>query len=94
MITVDNYSRIRMFNHLNYFLRLSSAIYKHIAYAWTRMQLHISHANELTDGPFWIYSHVICRIALEAKLPSVQISALEHMHYSHMIRFGNTERAR
>ncbi|XP_010549170.1 PREDICTED: protein TONSOKU-like [Tarenaya hassleriana] len=34
------------------------------------------------------------RIALEANLPSVQISALENMHYSHMIRFENSEQAR
>ncbi|CAA7053050.1 unnamed protein product [Microthlaspi erraticum] len=34
------------------------------------------------------------RIALEAKLPSIQISALENMHYSHMMRFGNTKQAR
>ncbi|XWS29403.1 hypothetical protein CRYUN_Cryun24cG0026500 [Craigia yunnanensis] len=34
------------------------------------------------------------RIALEAKLPSIQLSALENMHYSHMIRFDNVEEAR
>ncbi|CAH8321495.1 unnamed protein product [Eruca vesicaria subsp. sativa] len=34
------------------------------------------------------------RIALKANLPSVQLSALEHMHYSHMIRFGNAKEAR
>ncbi|OMO57086.1 Leucine-rich repeat, ribonuclease inhibitor subtype [Corchorus capsularis] len=34
------------------------------------------------------------RIAVEAKLPSVQLSALENMHYSHMIRFNNVEEAR
>ncbi|KAF2558451.1 hypothetical protein F2Q68_00017301 [Brassica cretica] len=33
-------------------------------------------------------------IALKANLPSVQLSALEHMHYSHMIRFGNAKEAR
>ncbi|KAJ0098287.1 hypothetical protein Patl1_27847 [Pistacia atlantica] len=34
------------------------------------------------------------RIAVEANLPSVQLSALENMHYSHMIRFDNVEEAR
>ncbi|XP_057967784.1 protein TONSOKU isoform X2 [Malania oleifera] len=34
------------------------------------------------------------RIAVEANLPSVQVSALENMHYSHMIRFDNVEEAR
>ncbi|KAL0008026.1 hypothetical protein SO802_009528 [Lithocarpus litseifolius] len=33
-------------------------------------------------------------IAIEANLPSVQLSALENMHYSHMIRFDNVEEAR
>ncbi|PKI45235.1 hypothetical protein CRG98_034362, partial [Punica granatum] len=34
------------------------------------------------------------RIAVEANLPSIQLSALENMHYSHMIRFDNIEEAR
>ncbi|XP_022132859.1 protein TONSOKU isoform X2 [Momordica charantia] len=34
------------------------------------------------------------RISVEANLPSVQLSALENMHYSHMIRFDNVEEAR
>ncbi|VVA98138.1 unnamed protein product [Arabis nemorensis] len=34
------------------------------------------------------------RFALKANNPSVQLSALEHMHYSHMIRFGNAKEAR
>ncbi|KAJ6991180.1 hypothetical protein NC653_019397 [Populus alba x Populus x berolinensis] len=34
------------------------------------------------------------RIAVNANLPSVQLSALENMHYSHMIRFDNEEEAR
>ncbi|KAL4644059.1 hypothetical protein ACB092_02G135700 [Castanea dentata] len=34
------------------------------------------------------------RIAIEANLPSVQLLALENMHYSHMIRFDNVEEAR
>ncbi|CAK7355042.1 unnamed protein product [Dovyalis caffra] len=34
------------------------------------------------------------RIAVKANLPSVQLSALENMHYSHMIRFDNKEEAR
>ncbi|KAA3477919.1 protein TONSOKU-like isoform X1 [Gossypium australe] len=33
-------------------------------------------------------------IAVEAKLPSIQLSALENVHYSHMIRFDNVEEAR
>ncbi|GMP25439.1 hypothetical protein CsSME_00002310 [Camellia sinensis var. sinensis] len=33
-------------------------------------------------------------IALKVDLPSVQLSALENMHYSHMIRFDNVEEAR
>lgn len=35
-----------------------------------------------------------CRISVQAKLPSAQLSALENMHYSHMIRFDNVEEAR
>nr|XP_027074129.1 protein TONSOKU-like isoform X1 [Coffea arabica] len=34
------------------------------------------------------------RIALGAKIPSVQLSALENIHYCHMIRFDNAEKAR
>ncbi|XP_077242137.1 tetratricopeptide repeat (TPR)-containing protein [Tasmannia lanceolata] len=34
------------------------------------------------------------RIAIQGNLPSVQISALENMHYSYMIRFDNVGKAR
>ncbi|XP_016500301.1 protein TONSOKU isoform X2 [Nicotiana tabacum] len=34
------------------------------------------------------------RIATQAKKPSIQLSALENMHYSQMIRFDNVEEAR
>ncbi|KQK02062.1 protein TONSOKU isoform X2 [Brachypodium distachyon] len=34
------------------------------------------------------------RIALEGDLPNVQLSALENMHYSHMVRFDNVEEAK
>ncbi|XP_023641171.1 protein TONSOKU isoform X2 [Capsella rubella] len=34
------------------------------------------------------------RIASKANLPSIQLTALEQMHYSHMMRFGNTHKAR
>ncbi|MCD7454990.1 hypothetical protein HAX54_026718 [Datura stramonium] len=34
------------------------------------------------------------RIAIQAKKPSIQLSALENMHYSQMIRFDNVEEAR
>ncbi|KAM0896424.1 hypothetical protein ACQ4PT_023195 [Festuca glaucescens] len=34
------------------------------------------------------------RIAMEGDLPSVQLSALENMQYSHMVRFNNIEEAK
>ncbi|EPS65129.1 hypothetical protein M569_09649, partial [Genlisea aurea] len=34
------------------------------------------------------------RIAVDSNLPSLQLSALENVHYSHMIRFNNVEEAR
>ncbi|RVW85361.1 Protein TONSOKU [Vitis vinifera] len=37
---------------------------------------------------------ILVKIAVQANLPSVQLSALENMHYSHMIRFDNLEEAR
>ncbi|KAE8705157.1 protein TONSOKU-like isoform X2 [Hibiscus syriacus] len=40
------------------------------------------------------FSKAIKWIATEAKLPSIQLSALENMHYSHMIRSDNVEEAR
>lgn len=43
---------------------------------------------------FLVFSFLNYRIAVEANLPSVQLSALENMHYSHMIRFDNIEEAR
>jgi hypothetical protein len=32
-----------------------------------------------------------CRIAVEANLPGVQLSALENMHYINMIRFDDED---
>jgi hypothetical protein len=37
---------------------------------------------------------MICRIAVEADLPNVQLSALENMQYSHMVRFNNIKDAK
>ncbi|KAG2662074.1 hypothetical protein PVAP13_1KG494580 [Panicum virgatum] len=34
------------------------------------------------------------RIAVDGDLPNVQLSALENMHYSHMVRFDNIEEAK
>lgn len=34
------------------------------------------------------------RMAAKGNLPSVQLSALENMHYSHMIRFDNAKEAK
>ncbi|RVW32723.1 Protein TONSOKU [Vitis vinifera] len=36
---------------------------------------------------------ILVKIAVQENLPSVQLSALENMHYSHMIRFDNLEEA-
>ncbi|KAM0957376.1 hypothetical protein TB1_024864 [Malus domestica] len=35
-----------------------------------------------------------CRLAVEANLPSVQLTALQNMHYSRMIRFDNVVEVR
>lgn len=38
---------------------------------------------------------ILCyRIAVQSNLPSVELSALENMHYSQMIRFDNVEESR
>lgn len=37
---------------------------------------------------------MIFRIAVEGNLPNVQLSALENMHYSHMVRFDSVEDAK
>ncbi|KAK9110442.1 hypothetical protein Sjap_018502 [Stephania japonica] len=40
------------------------------------------------------FNELLLLLAVEANLPAVQISALENMHYSHMIRFDNVEEAK
>jgi hypothetical protein len=37
---------------------------------------------------------MICRIAMEGDMPSVQLSALENMQYSHMVRFNRIKEAK
>ncbi|CAK9178889.1 unnamed protein product [Ilex paraguariensis] len=60
----------------------------------------ISLGNLALNIPVFLHSMEIAarpvnneKIALQANLPSVQLSALENMHYSHMIRFDNVEEA-
>lgn len=43
---------------------------------------------------FLLHPYLRCRMASEGKLLSVQISALDNMHYSNMIRFDNMAEAR
>ncbi|KAL0379188.1 UNVERIFIED_CONTAM: protein TONSOKU [Sesamum radiatum] len=42
---------------------------------------------------FWLHS-IPHLMAVKGNLPSLQLSALENMHYSHMIRFDDAEEAR
>lgn len=37
---------------------------------------------------------MICRIAVEADLPNVQLDALENMQYIHMVKSNNVEEAK
>ena len=37
---------------------------------------------------------MICRLAVKGDLPGLQLTALENMQYSHMVRFNNVKNAK
>ncbi|KAA8531034.1 hypothetical protein F0562_005743 [Nyssa sinensis] len=98
LVIGESYQKLRNFNKaLKWYLK-SWETYKSIGnlegQALAKINIgHVLDSDGNWQGALGAFEEGY-RIADEANLPSVQLSALENMHYSHMIRFDNVEEAR
>ncbi|XP_042971160.1 protein TONSOKU-like isoform X1 [Carya illinoinensis] len=94
----ESYQKIRKFNRSIKWYMKSWETYKSIGNLEGQALAKINIGNVLDSDGNWTGAldafEESYRISIEANLPSIQLSALENMHYSHMIRFDNVEKAR
>ncbi|KAG6660769.1 hypothetical protein CIPAW_03G127600 [Carya illinoinensis] len=94
----ESYQKIRKFNRSIKWYMKSWETYKSIGNLEGQALAKINIGNVLDSDGDWTGAldafEESYRISIEANLPSIQLSALENMHYSHMIRFDNVEEAR
>ncbi|XP_048233146.1 protein TONSOKU isoform X2 [Ricinus communis] len=98
LILGESYHKRRSFDKAIKWLTKSWEMYTLIGNLEGQALAKISMGDVLDCNDDWVGAlkafEESYRIAVEANLPSVQLSALENMHYSHMIRFDNVEEAR
>ncbi|KAK2656121.1 hypothetical protein Ddye_009173 [Dipteronia dyeriana] len=98
LIIGESYQKLRKFDKAIKWYTKSLEIYKSIGNMEGQALAKINIGDALDFDGDWIGAldafEEGYRIAVEANLPSVQLSALENMHYSHMIRFDDIEKAR
>ncbi|XP_076941342.1 protein TONSOKU-like [Bidens hawaiensis] len=98
LVIGESYQKLRNFNKAKKWYTKSWETYKSIGNMEGQALAKINLGDVLDSVGKWsdaleAFSEGY-RIAREANLLSVQLSALENMHYSHMIRFDNHEEAR
>ncbi|XP_076893963.1 protein TONSOKU-like, partial [Bidens hawaiensis] len=98
LVIGESYQKLRNFNKAKKWYTKSWETYKSIGNMEGQALAKINLGDVLDSVGKWsdaleAFSEGY-RIAREANLHSVQLSALENMHYSHMIRFDNHEEAR
>ncbi|KAF8411665.1 hypothetical protein HHK36_004223 [Tetracentron sinense] len=81
----ESYQKLRNFNKAHKWYMKSWDTYRSIGNLEGQALVKINIGDVLDSNGDW---------TVQANLPSIQISALENMHYSHMIRFDNVEEAR
>ncbi|KAI4317132.1 hypothetical protein L6164_025031 [Bauhinia variegata] len=94
----ESYQKLRKFSKAMDWYRKSWEMYKSIGNLEGQALVKINIGNVLDSACDWkealgAYKESY-RIAVEAKLPSVQLTALENMHYSYMIRFDDENETR
>ncbi|KAL5976342.1 hypothetical protein ACLOJK_020673 [Asimina triloba] len=94
----DSYQKLRKFEKAHKWYMKSWNAYKSIGNLEGQALSKINIGNVLDSSSDWAGALQAFkegyRIAVEGKLHSIQVSALENMHYSQMIRFDNIEEAR
>ncbi|KAL5752076.1 hypothetical protein ACOSQ2_022583 [Xanthoceras sorbifolium] len=98
LVIGESYQKLRKFNKAIKWYTKSLEVYKSIGNMEGQALAKINIGDSLDCDGDWTGAldafEEGYRIAVEANLPSIQLSALENMHYSHMIRFDNVEEAR
>ncbi|XP_035823345.1 protein TONSOKU isoform X4 [Zea mays] len=94
----ESYQKLRNFSKARKWYMKSWNIYRSIGNLEGQALAKVNIGNVLDSCGDWAgalqaYEEGY-RIAVEADLPNVQLSALENMHYSHMVRFDNIEEAK
>ncbi|XP_048140163.1 protein TONSOKU isoform X4 [Rhodamnia argentea] len=98
LVIGESYQKLRKFDKALKWYNKSWEIYKSIGNMEGQALVKINIGDVLDCDGNWAGAldafEEGYRISVEANLLSVQLSALENMHYSHMIRFDNVEEAR
>ncbi|WVZ55398.1 hypothetical protein U9M48_006061 [Paspalum notatum var. saurae] len=94
----ESYQKLRNFSKARKWYMKSWNIYRSIGNMEGQALAKVNIGNVLDSCGDWAgalqaYEEGY-RIAMEGDLHNVQLSALENMHYSHMVRFDNTEEAK
>ncbi|KAJ1281342.1 hypothetical protein BS78_04G298800 [Paspalum vaginatum] len=94
----ESYQKLRNFSKARKWYMKSWNIYRSIGNLEGQALAKVNIGNVLDSCGDWAgalqaYEEGY-RIAVEGNLPNVQLSALENMHYSHMVRFDNVEEAK
>ncbi|CAD6249212.1 unnamed protein product [Miscanthus lutarioriparius] len=94
----ESYQKLRSFSKARKWYMRSWDIYRSIGNLEGQALAKVNIGNVLDSCADWpgalqAYEEGY-RIALEGDLPNVQLSALENMHYSYMVRFDNIEEAK
>ncbi|XP_062096975.1 protein TONSOKU [Humulus lupulus] len=94
----EAYENLREFSKASKWYTKSWETYKSIRNLEGQAMALLSIGNVLDSAGKWkdaLKAYEECyRIAIEAKLDSIQLKALENMNYSHLIRFNNLDEAR
>ncbi|KAK4479542.1 hypothetical protein RD792_015059 [Penstemon davidsonii] len=103
LVIGESYQKLRNFNKALKWYRKGWETFELIGNLEGQALAKINTGNVLDSDGDWIgaldafkegYRQVSLKIAVNANLSSVQLSALENIHYSHMIRFDDIEEAR
>ncbi|TKY60409.1 TONSOKU protein [Spatholobus suberectus] len=94
----ESYQKLRKFNKAIKWYKKSWEMYKSIGNLEGQALVKINIGNVLDSTENWREALEAFQesysIAVEADLPDVQLSALENMHYSNMIRFDDEDETR
>nr|KYP67832.1 Protein BRUSHY 1 [Cajanus cajan] len=94
----ESYQKLRKFNKAIKWYKKSREMYKAIGNLEGQALVKINIGNVLDSTENWREAldafHDSYSIAVDADLPDVQLSALENMHYSNMLRFDDENETR